>query len=440
MVLLAGLVSYDAAEQIYPAVGAWTTILTTGSVPAEAPEWRGHTIVRHIRRTTVDTGAIGRELLTTQSAALEQQRQLLQGARRELFTASQEYDALNPAGRALPQWAQTRDLLRQYGHILEVVVALGQEPAASGSVDVLLRDLTAYQTAILRQVEKLSEIHLRQIHDRETELLDWGARFRRQLFFAVGACLILACAIAALPMAHAWRTQRKLRAEHQKALDTKQELQRLSAELLRVQEEERRSLSRELHDEIGQTLTAARLDLALLEQKIPSQMSELQEFARDGKLLVEQTLQRVRELCRLLRPSLLDEEGLVPAVRWLVKGCARRGAIDIELETRGLDQRLPAEYELAAYRVVQDALTNIARHSGATRASVRIHNDGDALRLVVQDNGAGLPSGSGGQPQNGGLGLVGLRERMEQLGGRLEIASTPSGMCLTAQAPLRPAA
>ncbi len=433
MILVTGLVGYDALEQAYPALGTWqfpgAPVMSIDKGP-----WNGVEVARRIRLDTLDAAVISREVLLGQpSPGIDRRRDLLRGVRRDLQTATLQYEAINPVSKTLPQWIETRDLLQQYWKVLDLVLALGQESRASGrSVDVALQALGAYQTDIFLQVDRLAEFHHREILDAQTRLLEWGNRSQRQVFLAVVGCLAIAFGIAVLPMAHAWRTQRHLEAEYQKALSAKQELQRLSAELLRMQEEERRSLSRELHDELGQALTAARLDMALLEQRIPSQMGELQGFARDGKILLEQTLQRVRDLCRLLRPGLLDEQGLAPAARWLVNGYVERTGIDITLETRGPERRLPPEYELAGYRFIQEGLTNIARHSGASQAQVRIETENGHLRLTVEDNGCGIRPNA-----LRGLGLLGIRERMEQLGGSFEVSSTPgAGVRLAAAAPL----
>ena len=436
MTLLVGLVSYDTADQIFPALrNVWVMLQSGDSNPVGAESVRVDKVVGKIRLATLDAATIGRAVLLSESSApLEQQRELLRGAREELWKASQEYEALNPLAGSLPQWQQTRDLLRQFGQSLDRVLGADRRPGLE-SANGVLQELSATQTAILRQVEKLSDIHLGEIVDRETRMLELGNQFHVQLYWAVGACLMIAATVAVLPILHAWRVQRKLQVQYQKTLKTKKDLQRLSARLVRAQEEERRSISRELHDEVGQALTAARLDLAVLEQRMPPEMGDLQEFARDAKALIEQTMFKLRDLSRLLRPNLLDDEGLAPAVKWLVKSYVRRAGVEAVLETKGLEQRLPAEFEIAAYRMVQEGLTNIMRHSGATSVKIRMENQGGAVRIRIQDNGSGMvapPDGS-----RGGLGLLGIRERMEQLGGRLDILTAPGqGVCLMAEVPL----
>ncbi|MBI3664765.1 MAG: sensor histidine kinase [Acidobacteria bacterium] len=438
MVLLVGFVSYDAVEQIVPAFRSLSVVLQRDdSALRGADSWREDKTIREIRRVTLDAAAIGREvLLSDSSTTAEQQRELLRGARAELWRASLEYETLNPLAGSLPQWQQTRNLLTQYGQILDRV--LGEDHRTlSDSVNAVLQDLTAKQTAILRQVEKLSDIHRGEILDREARVPELGNAFHVRLFWAVGACLMIASIIIVLPILHAWRVQRRLQAQYQKTLKTKNDLRKLSARLVRVQEEERRSISRELHDEVGQALTAARLDLALLEQKMPADRGDLREFAQEAKTLVEQTMFKLRDLSRLLRPNLLDDEGLAPAVKWLVKSCVRRAGVDVSLETKGLEGRLPAEFEIAAYRMVQEGLTNIIRHASATRAKIRLENQGGALRIKIQDDGSGMAAPPAGNGSSGGLGLLGIRERMEQLGGRLEILTAPGqGVCLMAEVPL----
>jgi two-component system, NarL family, sensor histidine kinase UhpB len=203
---------------------------------------------------------------------------------------------------------------------------------------------------------------------------------------------------------------------------------RLADRLIRVQEEERRRLARELHDEIGQALTALQLMIAAAGRSAASR--KLVEASG----VVGDLLSRVRDLSLDLRPPMLDDFGLAAALHWHVDRFARRTSIQVGLGGAGLDGRFSSEAELAAFRVVQEALTNVARHSGARRAEVAVAWEAGVLTTTVTDTGRGCD----GRAALAGTstGLPGLRERIEMLGGRLEVVSAPrKGTRVTARIP-----
>jgi signal transduction histidine kinase len=196
------------------------------------------------------------------------------------------------------------------------------------------------------------------------------------------------------------------------------QLEQLSALLLRAQEEERRRIARELHDQVGQTLTALKIELDLEGRKEASQR-------------VAEVLNQVRNVSELLRPRALDDLGLVPALRALADDFSRRTQIPVAIEGDDAQGWAP-EMALTLYRVAQEALTNVARHSGAKRAWVRIVREGAGCRLVIEDDGHGLPDGL--KPH---LGLMGMRERVTAAGGTLRLeTATKGGLRVEADLPL----
>jgi signal transduction histidine kinase len=210
-------------------------------------------------------------------------------------------------------------------------------------------------------------------------------------------------------------------------------LRALSQRLLAVQEAERRHLARELHDEIGQQLTCLRLALQQIEAHGRGPGGKAWHEALG---LLDALLERVRALSGDLRPALLDQLGLLPALRWLVERFAKQSGLRVDFTHSGLERRFPCAVETAAYRIVQEGLTNVARHAGVSEAAVRVEASQDALAVRVQDRGAGFaPQAALASGRTGGL--AGMQERARLVGGRLAIDAAPGrGTLLTAQLPL----
>jgi len=209
-----------------------------------------------------------------------------------------------------------------------------------------------------------------------------------------------------------------------------QQLQTLSGKLMQVQDEERRRIARDLHDSTGQKLVALKLNLARHNGAKGESTPEIS--------LVDDILQDIRTLSQLLHPPLLEEAGLVSATRWLVEGFSNRSGIQLNLNVADRIGRLSSDVELALFRVIQEALNNIHRHSGASGAEVGIAKREDSLVLTITDNGRGMPASERGSFTTLGVGLLGMRERLAQLGGRLKISSNPSGTSIEAEVPMLP--
>ena len=243
-------------------------------------------------------------------------------------------------------------------------------------------------------------------------------------WLAIGAALAVACA----------RALGRFRAS---LLLRQDELAALSARLISVQEEQLHRLSRELHDELGQSLTAVSTYLWLLEKKLPPELAEQRASATEARHLVTKTLGEMRELSQLLRPPGLDLYGLEPSLTAHLETFAARHQVTAKLTTEAVPERLPEELETAVYRIVQEALTNVARHARARSVWVALTGSDGELCLDIRDDGIGLPSnGQGGRT---GIGLVGIRERVRALGGTVTISSgQPGGARLSIRLPLPP--
>lgn len=215
-------------------------------------------------------------------------------------------------------------------------------------------------------------------------------------------------------------------------------LRGLSTRLMRIQDEERRRIARELHDSLGQYLTDARIKLDLLSPHVLPAQAELLTMARQS---VDRSLSETRTLSYLLHPPLLDEAGLAFAVRWYVESFAERSGIEAKLELPSDLGRLPETVETALFRILQESLTNVHPHSVSTRVQIELARDKERTTLTVRDFGRGIPAetldASSHNGLNRGVGLAGMRERVKDLGGHLEIRSNGTGTLVLVSIPLR---
>jgi PAS domain S-box-containing protein len=234
------------------------------------------------------------------------------------------------------------------------------------------------------------------------------------------------------------RTQ-ELEEKNQILLEQAETVRELSGKLLRAQDEERRRIARDLHDSSGQILVAVQMNLAPLEEQARKMSPEFAAGIKQSMELVEQLSKELRTVSYLLHPPLLDEAGLPSALRWYLEGFAERSKIDVQMEVPPDLGRLPGDMEMTIFRIVQESLTNIHRHSGGRRAEIRLERSANEVRLEIQDNGQGMPrsnNGGGARTPRAGVGIQGMRERVKQLGGRLEIESNGSGTAVNVSLPL----
>jgi signal transduction histidine kinase len=228
-----------------------------------------------------------------------------------------------------------------------------------------------------------------------------------------------------------------LEESREKLRESEKSLRELSLHLLRSQDEERRHIGREMHDSLGQYLSVLKLKLESMTFP-PDMAGEIDSCVR----LLESCLTEVRTVSYLLYPPMLEEMGLRSAIPWYLSGFSKRSGIKTTFQIAEDFGRIGRDAELVLFRVLQEALTNVQRHSGSDRAEIRICPSDDSVLLEVQDHGKGLPSAlfeQGGQDWMGsaGVGLRGMSERLRQLGGSLDVSSSPIGTLVRATVPLK---
>jgi len=230
-----------------------------------------------------------------------------------------------------------------------------------------------------------------------------------------------------------------LQAEIKVRIQKEEQLRELSARLIRLQDEERRRIPRDLHDSTGQTLAAVKLTLAAFEKLIPEN-PKAADLVCEMEKLTDQAIHEIRTTSHLLHPPLLDEVGFSSAARWYVDGFAKRSGIKATLVLDGFPV-LPEACELVFFRVLQESLTNVLRHSGSSSVEISMESDAGNAILCVKDYGTGIPTeklnafretGTGV-----GVGLGGMKQRVRELGGELYIDSDPSGTWVRASVPTK---
>ncbi|MGA6980455.1 MAG: sensor histidine kinase, partial [Candidatus Sulfotelmatobacter sp.] len=213
----------------------------------------------------------------------------------------------------------------------------------------------------------------------------------------------------------------------------------LSVQVLRLQDEERRRIARELHDGVGQILAALSMNIARVRHESDKLSNEAAAAISENAFMVEELNRQIRTMSHLLHPPMLDEIGLSSALRWYVDGFSERSKVKVNLDLPETLGRLSSEMELTIFRMIQECLTNVHRHSGSTSAAIRVWEDKQRLRIEVQDHGKGISTEKQSDlnsSDRAGVGFRGMRERLRRLHGILEVQSDATGTTVIASLPL----
>jgi signal transduction histidine kinase len=285
---------------------------------------------------------------------------------------------------------------------------------------------------VLDLANRIDALNQASLAREEQEIEGQQTKLRQFAIAATLMLLLLECAIAVFSTAYMYRLDKVSEAERKRAEKAEQELRRLSNQLVRVQEEERKTISRELHDEVGQILTGLRMELGTLSHYDPDE--EFRQRLESVKRLAEEALRSVRNLALLVRPSMLDDLGLEPALHWQAKEFSRRCGIPVSVNIEGKLDNLPEALRLCLYRAIQEAMTNCGKHADASRVTVIVKQDDTRVIASVHDDGRGFDA----LLKTRGLGLMGMTERVRALQGRMSVASEPGcGTLISLELPAR---
>lgn len=295
--------------------------------------------------------------------------------------------------------------------------------------------------AVLGVSEQVTRMNRSAFVQRQFETANLLKLAQQGGWVRLGVALGASFLIGALAILYAGRLEKRLREQRVHDLRITDDLHRLSARLATAQEDERRSIARELHDEVGQSLTAIKVELSLAQRTsgVPPSVTTRLE---DARLMAESTMQTIRDLSQLLHPPLLDDLGLGPALEHQLEAFTKHHGVRAEVLNELIEERLAPEVEVALYRIVQEALTNVAKHAHASTCRVCLRGRGTTVRVTIDDDGSGFDTTEVERQGNRrGLGLISIRERAEQLGGTFELETGPGqGTRLTIEMPARPGA
>jgi signal transduction histidine kinase len=279
----------------------------------------------------------------------------------------------------------------------------------------------SYRARVFSIIDEMRSLNSENLDARKKTLSQAVDQLQSELWSNLLTALFVGLCIAAAAVFRISELEQVSARAQEVTREAERRLRHLSQQLVSSQEQERKVLSRELHDEIGQSLTALRIELGKLEHVRLS--ADFAEHLEETKKLAEQTLQSARSISMGLRPAMLDELGLGPALQWQAREFSRRFQISVNLEIPSDLRDLPDQHRTYLYRIVQECLTNCARHSQAHHVQVSVKQDEDAISLRVADDGVGFErQAKGGR---GGLGLLGISERVRELGGEITIDSAP---------------
>jgi signal transduction histidine kinase len=298
---------------------------------------------------------------------------------------------------------------------------------------LLLSRIMPRRASVMQVSDEIQKLNRSAFERQQQAVAGIYEATQRRIWQTLGFALAASLGIALLATVYVGRLERDLQQQRLKELQTTDDLQRLSAKLVTAQEEERRTIARELHDEIGQVLMAIKVELAVAQRRIEG-VGAPERLLDDAQSITDGALHTVRDLSHLLHPALLDDLGLPAAMQWYLGSFGKRHRIAVELLHEGMDERLAPEIEAAAYRIIQEALTNVVKHAHATLAFVYLQRTGDTVGVTIEDNGVGFETASAGR----GLGLIGIRERVSHLRGTVRVDSAPGkGTRLTLTLPAR---
>ena len=369
-------------------------------------------LLNDIRSDVYLSGTYVRDyLLEPEPQRADTYRANLEQVRRHMQAALDSYGS-QVAPAEVQHYTALRSELSGYWKILTPILQWDAAERRRSGYLFLRDEVFPRRQNMLALANRIDDLNEQQLDSGNRQVVSLLLNFQTRLLLTLLAALALGLGLALFTMRKILKLEDKSRSQYV-------ELKELSARLVQAQEEERRSLSRELHDEVGQALSAVLVELRNLSAGLDIRsQDQSRRHVETIKGLVESTVRVVRNMALLLRPSMLDDLGLIPALKWQARECSKSTSMDVAVEAHLDSDELPDEYKTCIYRVVQEALHNCARHSRAANVRIRVEQEQDHLLLNISDDGRGFDV-----QHTKGLGLLGIQERVTRLGGTCQIHS-----------------
>ena len=357
----------------------------------------------------------------------------LEGMDKENQAALQILDRAPNHRKVVPQ---IRKSLGEFWTLLKPIPKTMPHATDRVQMEFLQREIVPRRGELYNVLRDLTSVDQQRLQNSEGEFAGARRSAAERLLLMLGISVLLSIMVVILSLRYAENLERQADEHFRQVAQAKLELQQLSARLLEIEEEGRRKLSRELHDEIGQTLALLQIEISHAQTMLRGPAGALKTRLDRARGLAERTVQTIRNISVLLRPALLDDLGLVPALQFQLEDFLRRSGIQCEFVEDAVADQLPDAVKTCVYRVVQEALHNCEKHSGARRVRVTVRQHPECLTTEIEDDGCGFQPGV---KSGAGLGLLGIRERAANLGGTLVIDSAPGrGARIALRIPLEP--
>jgi signal transduction histidine kinase len=360
-------------------------------------------------------------LLDVERSRAPQYRQRLAEFRRNNMATLGEFRQLTrgTAGEDDARVIRLQSKLEDYWTAFEPLFDWTTSEKTTESYRFLRREVLPRREAVLSIAQEIEQLNNENLALQRGEVTRRLASVRSDLHTLLWQSLLLGLVVALTAVIRLRILEKRAEEQRDIARRAEHQLRQLSQQVVATQEEERRKLSRELHDHVGQLLTALRMELGRIERVRGASDEAVPRAVAECRQLVDNVVRTVRDLALGLRPSMLDDLGLQPALEWHTRDVSRRPGLTIDLVAHGDLEVLPDPHRTCVYRIVQEALTNIVRHSRAHRVEVAVIGAADNLAVSVSDNGIGFDAPT----RAAGLGLRGIEERVRELDGTVEIDS-----------------
>ena len=389
---------------------------------------RNRTLER-IRSNIYLSGTFVRDsLLAPEQSGARAQLATLDGLRRDSESALTGYASALEPEEAAP-FQDLRSQIEAYWNVLDRTLAWTGEERGKYRDAFFYEELVPRRTSMLQIADRIEALNEEALRRGDMKLGDLFGRLQFGLLAMIAVTLVGGASLAALTIFHILKLEGEVQKRLTESVHSQASLQELSARLVRAQEEERRALSRELHDEVAQAFSAVLMEAENLLDLASA--PEVRAHLDSIRAVAEKGMNEIRNMALLLRPSMLDDFGLLPALEWQAREVGRRTGLRVQVASE-MSGELPEEHKTCVYRVVQEALNNCAQHAQASAVQVCVRHEAGEILVTVQDDGSGF------DPQRvRGLGLLGMEERARHLGGSFQIDSRPGrGTLLSVTLPL----